>query len=52
MDVLKNLPEQPCTIRSAKETNQIDIAYDNGKSKMIGFNGDEFPRLPKLENKN
>lgn len=52
MDVLKNLPEQPCTIRSNKETSQIEIAYDNGKSKMVGFNGDEFPKLPTIENKN
>lgn len=52
MDVLKNLPEQPCTIRSSSETNQIDIAYDNGKSKMVGFPGEEFPRLPAVANKN
>ena len=52
LDVLKNLPDQPCTIRSNKETSQIEIAYDNGKSKMIGFNGDEFPKLPSIEYKN
>ena len=51
LDVLKNLPEQPCTIRSNKETSQIEIAYDNGKSKMVGFNGDEFPKLPIVEHK-
>lgn len=52
MDILKNLPDQPCTIRSSSENNQIDIAYDNGKSKMVGFNGEEFPKLPSVENKN
>jgi DNA polymerase-3 subunit beta len=50
LDVLKNLPEQPCTFR-VNEKFQIEIAYDNGKSKMIGFNGDEFPKLPNIENK-
>lgn len=50
LDVLKNLPEQPCTFR-VNELLQIEIAYDNGKSKMIGFNGDEFPKLPNIENK-
>jgi DNA polymerase-3 subunit beta len=28
----------------------IEIAYDNGKSKMVGYNGDDFPRTPALEN--
>ena len=51
LDVLKNLPEQPCTFKIGKDYS-VEIAYDNGKSKMIGFNGDEYPRVPKLDNKN
>ena len=52
LEVLKSLPDQPCTFKVSKDNYQIEIAYDNGKSKMVGFNGDEFPKLPKIENKN
>jgi DNA polymerase-3 subunit beta len=50
LDVLKNLPDQPCTFLVDMETLAVEIAYDNGKSKMVGYNGDEFPRTPALEN--
>jgi DNA polymerase-3 subunit beta len=49
LDVLKNLPDQPCTFLVDKATFSIEIAYDNGKSKMVGYNGDEFPRVPSIE---
>jgi len=48
LDVLKSLPDQPCTFRINDETYGIEITYDNGKSKMVGFNGDEFPKLPSV----
>lgn len=50
MDVLKSLPDQPCTFLVDKTTFGIEIAYDNGKSKMVGYNGDDFPRVPAIEN--
>ncbi len=50
LDVLKNLPDQPCTFLVDMDTCAVEIAYDNGKSKMVGYNGDEFPRTPELEN--
>ena len=50
LEILKSLPDQPCTFKVNKANYQIEIAYDNGKSKMSGFNGDEFPKLPKIEN--
>ncbi len=50
LDVLKNLPDQPCTFSIDKDTHGIEIAYDNGKSKMVGYNGDEFPKTPAVEN--
>jgi DNA polymerase-3 subunit beta len=49
LDVLKNLPDQPLTF-SLEENYAIEISYTNGKSKMIGFNGDDFPKLPEVEN--
>jgi DNA polymerase-3 subunit beta len=48
LDVLKNLPDQPCTFSVDATNFSVEIAYDNGKSKMVGFNGDEFPRTPEL----
>lgn len=52
LDVLKNLPDQPCTFIVNKDNFSIEIAYDNGKSKMVGYNGDDFPKTPELENAN
>lgn len=49
LDVLKNLPDQPCTFLVNADTNAVEIAYDNGKSKMVGYDGSEFPRTPALE---
>jgi DNA polymerase-3 subunit beta len=50
LDVLKNLPDQPCSFRVGTDFG-IEIGYDNGKSKMVGFNAEEYPKLPVLENK-
>lgn len=50
LDVLKNLPDQPCTFIVDTDNFGIEISYDNGKSKMVGFNGDEFPKIPSIEN--
>jgi DNA polymerase-3 subunit beta len=49
LDILKNLPDQPCTFSVDFEKYAIEIAYDNGKSKMVGYDGNEFPKTPKLE---
>ena len=51
LDVLKSLPDQPCTFKVNSSNYQIEIAYDNGKSRMVGFNGDEFPKIPELAGK-
>lgn len=52
LDVLKNLPDQPCTFSVDTSNYAVEIAYDNGKSKMVGYNGDDFPRTPALEKSN
>lgn len=49
LEVLKNLPDQPCTFLVDNANFGIEIAYDNGKSKMVGFNGDDFPKTPAIE---
>jgi DNA polymerase-3 subunit beta len=48
LDVLKSLPDQPCTFKVNTSNYAVEIVYDNGKSKMAGFNGDEFPKLPNV----
>ena len=50
LDVLKSLPDQPCTFKVSGDKYKIGIAYDNGRAEMQGFNGEEFPKLPKIEN--
>ncbi len=53
LDVLKNLPDQPLTFTFDLEKNHgIEIAYTNGKSKMSGYAGDDYPNPPKVENTN
>jgi DNA polymerase III subunit beta len=49
LDILKNLPEQPCTFSINLSNFEVEIAYDNGKSKMAGFNGEDFPKTPPME---
>jgi DNA polymerase-3 subunit beta len=49
LDVLKNLPDQPLTF-SLEDNYNIEISYTNGKSQMVGFNGDDFPKSPAVEN--
>jgi len=49
LEVLKNLPDQPCAFRVNMDNYAIEISYDNGKSKMVGFNSQDFPKLPTSE---
>lgn len=50
LDILKNLPDQPCTFLVDPANHGVEISYDNGKSKMVGYNGDDFPKAPAMEN--
>ena len=52
IDVLKNLPDQPCTFSVDMSNFAIEIAYDNGKSKMVGYAGEEYPKTPAVQNTN
>jgi DNA polymerase III subunit beta len=48
MDILKTFPDQPLTF-SVDGDLQIEIVSDNGNYKLSGFNADEFPKFPQLE---
>jgi DNA polymerase-3 subunit beta len=52
LDILKNLPDQPCTFLVDPTNHGVEISYDNGKSKMVGYNGDDYPKSPAIENGN
>lgn len=49
LDTLKTFPEQPLTFSVAKDNFGIELATDNGKYKLAGQNGEEFPKSPDLE---
>ncbi|HEY0977765.1 MAG TPA: DNA polymerase III subunit beta [Flavobacteriales bacterium] len=50
LDTLKAFPEQPLTFSVDTKHFGIEISSDQGKYKMTGFNGSEFPKSPVLEN--
>ena len=52
LEVLKNLPDQPCTFIVDMNNFGVEIAYDNGKSKMVGYNGDDYPKTPNFDKNN
>jgi len=49
LDMLKTFPDQPLTFSIDDKSFGIEIASDNGKYKLAGLSGDEFPRLPEIE---
>jgi len=49
LDTLKAFPEQPLTFSVDLKTFGIEINSDQGKYKMTGHNGNEFPKIPTIE---
>ncbi len=50
MDTLKTFPDHPLTFLIDDSTFAVEIASDYGKYKLSGYNGEEFPKIPVLEN--
>ncbi len=50
LDTLKAFPEQPLTFTIDAKHHGVEINSDQGKYKMTGFSGAEFPKSPVLEN--
>ena len=50
IDTLKTFPDQPLTFSVDPKTFGIEISSDNGKYKLSGQNGEEFPKVPAMEN--
>ncbi|MCB0808594.1 MAG: DNA polymerase III subunit beta [Flavobacteriales bacterium] len=49
LDTLKAFPEQPLTFTIDGKHHGVELSSEQGKYKMTGFNGNEFPRSPQLE---
>lgn len=49
LDTLKAFPEQPLTFSIDGRHNGVEISSDQGKYKMTGFPGAEFPKSPVME---
>lgn len=49
MNILKTLPDQPLTFSIDEQSYGIEITSDNGKYKLTGENGDDYPRIPVAE---
>ncbi len=45
-DVVKALPDQPLTLTVDDATFSIEISSENGKYKISGENGENFPAIP------
>tara|TARA_B100000886_G_scaffold334462_1_gene290017 strand:+ start:106 stop:1227 length:1122 start_codon:yes stop_codon:yes gene_type:complete len=49
LDTLKTFSDQPLTFLIDKDTYGIEIGSENGKFKLAGQNGDEFPKTPSMD---
>lgn len=50
LDTLKSLPEQPVTFSVDDKTFAIEIKAGDGNYKLSGENGEDFPKIPVVEN--
>lgn len=49
LDTLKTLPEQPITFTISADNFSIEMTAGEGKYKLVGENGEDFPKIPKIE---
>ncbi len=49
VDMLKTCGSIPLTFKVQKDSFHIEISSADGKFKLTGLNGDEFPKLPVIE---
>lgn len=50
LDTLKTLPDQPISFIIDDNSFAIEISAGDGKYKLSGENGDDFPKIPVVEN--
>lgn len=49
LDALSNLPEQPVSFQVDKNKHSIKLKTETGDYNISGQNGDEYPRMPKVD---
>jgi DNA polymerase-3 subunit beta len=49
VDTLKTFADEPLTFVVDESNYSIEIKSNNGKFKLSGFNGEEFPRIPSID---
>jgi DNA polymerase III subunit beta len=49
IDILKNLSEQPLAVKVDNDTFNIEISSENGKYKLMGEDGNNYPKIPQAE---
>lgn len=49
LDTLKTFAEQPLKFSVDLKNFGVEISSDNGKYKLTGFDGDDFPKVPEME---
>lgn len=50
LETLKTLPDQPISFNIDDSTFAIEISAGDGKYKLSGENGEDFPKIPTVEN--
>lgn len=49
LETLKTFPEQPLTFDINEKLFSVEITTENGKYKLTGYDGNEFPKMPEVE---
>ena len=49
LDTLKTFAEQPLNFSIDESKFTIEISSENGKYKLVGLNGDDFPKIPSID---
>lgn len=49
LDILKTFPELPLTFTIDMQSKLIEISAGDGKYKLSGYDAEEFPRIPVME---
>lgn len=50
LETLKTLPDQPISFSVDNKTFAIEISAGDGKYKLSGENGEDFPKIPTVDN--
>lgn len=50
LETLKTLPDQPISFSVDEKTFAIEISAGDGKYKLSGENGEDFPKIPTVDN--